>query len=79
MFRGAAVRYAVRGGDHAGVEDALTRTENRRWADRIGALDIPEDAAAVSSRRVRELLARGEDVTALVPEEVPSFLPSGRP
>ena len=73
MFERARVAYTVRTGDDEAVEACLGR--NARWGGRIERLHIPPDAAAASSRRVRELLARGDDVSTLVPAEVRAFLP----
>ncbi len=67
LFREARVLYAERAGEEGRVEDELRRQENRRWRDRFERVDLPSELAGVSSRRVRDLLRRGEDVGQLVP------------
>jgi nicotinamide-nucleotide adenylyltransferase len=80
LFARAEVRFAVRAGEEGAVEEALARPENRRWRGRFSRLEVPPEVAAVSSRAVRELLRRGEDVRGLVPPEVHPFLgPRSRP
>jgi nicotinamide-nucleotide adenylyltransferase len=69
LFHRATVAFAMRAGDEAAVADALARPRHARWAARIRLLEIPAAVAAVASRGVRERIARGEDVSQLVPEE----------
>jgi nicotinamide-nucleotide adenylyltransferase len=69
LFLHARVLYAERSGQGGGVRAALSRPANRPWRDRFELLSVPPEIASVSSRRVRELMARGDDVRALVPPE----------
>ena len=69
LFERARVLYAERSGQVGAVETALARSANRGWRDRFELMSIPPEIASISSRRVRELVARGDDVRALVPSE----------
>jgi cytidyltransferase-like protein len=69
LFSRAHVLYAVRTGDEGLVEDLLQRPHNRIWIDSFERLDVPADVASLSSRLVRELVAGGRDVSALLPAE----------
>ena len=77
MFERARVAYTMRAGHDDAVRRCLSRPEHARWADRVGRLSLPPEVVAVSSREVRERLARGEDATGFVPPEVLAFLPRG--
>lgn len=72
LFSLARVAYAVRAADQEPVERVLAA--NPRWSDRLHRLDLPPEVAGVSSRGVREALARGEAVSALVPRGVLPFV-----
>jgi nicotinic acid mononucleotide adenylyltransferase len=72
LFSLARVAYAVREAEEDRLDGALA--EASRWRDRIEALDLPPELAGVSSRSVREELARGGDVGDLVPAEVLPFV-----
>ena len=72
LFSRAGVAYAAREGDQDRLAAALE--EGHRWGERIRPLAVPAELAALSSRRVREQLGRGGDVTALVPSEVIPFI-----
>jgi nicotinamide-nucleotide adenylyltransferase len=69
LFGHARVLYAERSGEVGAVRAALSRPENHAWRDRFELLEVPPRVASVSSRRVRELVAGGEDVRELVPPE----------
>ena len=69
LFSLAGLLYAERAGTQGVVTSVLARAENRRWRDGISRLDVPLEVAGMSSRLVRELARRGEDVDALVPAE----------
>jgi nicotinic acid mononucleotide adenylyltransferase len=69
LFERARVLYAERSGQVGAVEAALARPANRGWRDRFELLSVPREIASISSRRVRKLVARGDDVRALVPFE----------
>jgi nicotinamide-nucleotide adenylyltransferase len=69
LFARARVLYAERAGTEGVVDDLLARPENERWRDRLRRLDVPPEIAGLSSRMVRELVRRGDDVLALVPPE----------
>jgi nicotinic acid mononucleotide adenylyltransferase len=70
LFARAEVRYAVRPGDEGKVEAALRDEANARWRDRFRRVELPPEAAAAASRRVREELRRGGWPDHLVPPEV---------
>lgn len=74
LFDEAEVLYATRSGQAGAVEEVLSGPENERWRDRFHALEVAPEVAAASSREVRQRLARGEDVRALVPSEVRPFI-----
>jgi nicotinic acid mononucleotide adenylyltransferase len=74
FFSITEVAYAERAGDRDRLRDRLA--SNPRWASRLRRLDLPPDMADVSSRAVREAVARGEDVSSSVPREVQSFVQS---
>jgi nicotinamide-nucleotide adenylyltransferase len=76
LFDRASVALAMRAGDGEAVVQELANPAIARWVSRIRPLDVPPDVAAVSSRDVRERIARGEIVSELVPEE---FLEALRP
>jgi nicotinic acid mononucleotide adenylyltransferase len=78
LFDRAGILYAERAGEVGAVPEALKRPENRPWRDRFERLSVRPDVAAVSSREVRAMLARGEDVSDLVPDEVLAYLRLGR-
>ncbi len=69
LFARAGLLYADRAGSEGVVGRLLERRENRRWRDRVARLDVRSSLAGVSSRMVRELVRRGEQVDALVPPE----------
>ena len=70
LFRRARMLYAERSGEEGAVEQALSLARNRAWRDRFERLaELPPSVAGVSSRRVREAVARGRDVRGLVPRE----------
>jgi nicotinic acid mononucleotide adenylyltransferase len=70
----AHVRYGLRAGDEEAVRALLGRADVRPWLERLDPLDVPPDVTAISSRRVRELIRAGADVTGLVPPEVRPIL-----
>ena len=74
LFAEARVLYAARAGDQALVAEALAAPQNRRWRDRFERLEVAPEAAAVSSRMVRELIRKGSEVGHLVPPEVRPFV-----
>jgi nicotinic acid mononucleotide adenylyltransferase len=74
LFGHAEVMYADRSGQEGAVGRALARPENVAWRSRFERLALRPEIAAVASREVRERLARGEDVTWLVPAEVHRFI-----
>jgi len=78
LFAEAEVLYVDREGQEGAVPEVLARSENQRWRARFRQLPSPRRIAAVSSSAVRERIARGEDVTALVPAEVYRFLSTKR-
>ncbi|MDP9341785.1 MAG: adenylyltransferase/cytidyltransferase family protein [Actinomycetota bacterium] len=71
LFSRAGVLHAERERTEGAVpvRDVMDRLENRRWRDRVRLIDVPPGIAGVSSRMVRELVRRGEDVAALLPPE----------
>ena len=72
LFSRASVTFAMRSGDAGAVADAIESPAHAGWAPwspQIRELDIDPAVAAVSSRDVRARIARGDDVSALVPEE----------
>ena len=79
LFVRAEVLFAMRAGDEEAVAETLRRPENLARRERIARLDVPSAVTAISSRRVRDLLRRGEDVEGLVPEEVRPLLGQFRP
>jgi cytidyltransferase-like protein len=74
LFDRASVWFATRAGDEAAVRDALRMPGHARWAARVRQLHMPANVAAVASRDVRDRIARGEDVSDLVPEEFRGLL-----
>jgi cytidyltransferase-like protein len=68
LFSRARILYAVRAGEK-GVVEELLRAESQNWRHRFQRLEVPSDMAALSSRRVRELVAAGQDVSGLLPPE----------
>lgn len=72
LFAATRVAYAVRAGDDDRVARALA--ENPRWAGSLDRVNLPAEIGRVSSRSVREALARGSPVGHLVPPEVLPFL-----
>jgi nicotinic acid mononucleotide adenylyltransferase len=72
LFGLSNVAYAVREEGDERLAAALARLD--RWKDRIEPLALPPELAGLSSRGVRELVARGRDVADLVPPEVLPFL-----
>lgn len=72
LFSLARVSYAVREGEEERVVRALE--EAGKWRDRIEKLVFPAALAGISSRSVRERLARGDDVSGLVPPEILPFV-----
>jgi nicotinate-nucleotide adenylyltransferase len=72
LFSLARVTYAVRRGQDEQLAAALGGLS--RWADRIQALSLPFEVSDLASRAVREEVARGRDVGALVPWEVLPFV-----
>jgi nicotinic acid mononucleotide adenylyltransferase len=70
MFELAEIVFAMRSGDEAAVAGALDTPGNHPWRPRIRRLEVPPDVASVSSRRVRDRLARGEDAADLVPDAI---------
>jgi cytidyltransferase-like protein len=73
LFSRAGVLYAVRGGDEGRVEELL-RADSPGWRDRFERLDVPSDLATLSSRRVRELVAAGLDVSRHLPPEAAALV-----
>ena len=76
LLRRARVLYAERAGEEGLVEAALSRPASARWRDRFARLEVSPEAAAISSRLVRDRLRRGADPAALVPSEAVPFLPA---
>jgi nicotinate-nucleotide adenylyltransferase len=72
LFGLSRVAYAVRPGQDERLPAALVELD--RWKDRIEALSLPSEVAGLSSREVREQVARGRDVADLVPAEVRPFI-----
>jgi nicotinic acid mononucleotide adenylyltransferase len=72
LFSMARVAYAVREGEEDRLAMALD--EASPWRDRMEPLSLPPELAGLSSRRVREEVARGRDVAELVPAEVVPFI-----
>lgn len=72
LFALARVAYAVRPGDERPLAATLARHPER--GDRLTRIDLPPETAQVSSRSVRAAVARGEDVSAMVPPEVLPFV-----
>ena len=72
LFSLARVAYAVRKDQDERLATALAGLG--RWKDRIEELDLPPDLAELSSRGVREQLARGGDINGLVPTEILPFV-----
>jgi nicotinic acid mononucleotide adenylyltransferase len=75
LFVRAELAYALRSGDRERVARALAGSF--RWRSRIRPLAVDPSLAAVSSRAVRVVFRRGEDVSSLVPGEVLPFLTRG--
>ena len=75
LFMLAEVAYAIREGDrdplHARPGDAA------RWRGRFHPVELPEHVRAISSRRIREAVRRGERADPMVPPEVRPFLSLG--
>ncbi len=69
LFARARLLYADRAGTEGAVGRVLARRETRRWRDRVVPLEPSLRVAGVSSRMVRELVRRGEEVEGLIPEE----------
>jgi nicotinic acid mononucleotide adenylyltransferase len=69
MFAEATVLFAVRSGEEGHVHEVLSRPENERWRDRLEPIDVPAEVAAISARRVRDMIARGEDPRPFIPPE----------
>jgi nicotinamide-nucleotide adenylyltransferase len=69
LFAQAGALFGVRAGEDGTVEAALRRKANRRWRHRFERIELPPEAAAISSRLVRARLLAGHDVSDLVPEE----------
>jgi nicotinic acid mononucleotide adenylyltransferase len=69
LFARARVLYAERAREQGAVQELLSRPDNRLWRERFELIAVPPKVASVSSRRVRELVARGEDVRELIPPE----------
>jgi nicotinate-nucleotide adenylyltransferase len=72
LFSLSRVAYAVRQGEDERLPKALVELD--RWKDRIEALPFPPELAGLSSRAVRDEVARGSEVGHLVPREVLPFL-----
>ena len=70
----ATVVYAARSGEEEAVERALAAPGNARWRHAFTRMGLDPEVAAVSSRDIRRRLRAGEDVSALVPPEVLTFL-----
>lgn len=70
LFALAEIRYAVRAGDEGRVEAALAEPRNAPWRGRFRRLELPPEAAPVSSRAVREALREGRPVEEWIPPEV---------
>jgi nicotinamide-nucleotide adenylyltransferase len=73
LFSLAEIRYGVRAGSR--IDDVIGAAGP--WRGRLHPLDLPEEVAELSSRRVRAALRRGEDVDPLVPPEIRPFLRRG--
>lgn len=78
LFSRARVLFAVRSGEEGVVEGLLEQPWNSLWRDRFARLEVAPDVAAVSSRLIRERLAKGQDVSRLVPLESMALLQGRR-
>jgi nicotinic acid mononucleotide adenylyltransferase len=70
LFRRATVLYAVREGEAEPLEATLTDPTTSRWRGRLRRIHVAPEVAAVSSRLIRSLLRRGQDVSDLLPPGV---------
>jgi nicotinic acid mononucleotide adenylyltransferase len=75
LFSMARVVYAVRRGEEDRLGEALE--EAKRWSGRLEPLAFPPELTALSSRQIREEIARGAHVAEVVPPEVMPFLERG--
>jgi nicotinamide-nucleotide adenylyltransferase len=71
LFSLAEVAYSVREGDPDQFDPVPAASS---WRARLHPLPLPEHVRAISSRRIREAVRRGEDVDAMVPPEVRPFV-----
>jgi nicotinic acid mononucleotide adenylyltransferase len=74
LFAVAEVCVAERVGEEGLVAAVLDDPANARYRDRVAAIALPTDVAAVSSSEVRRRLRSGRPVADLVPPEVVSLL-----
>ena len=72
LFAVADIAYAARSGGEEELDRLLA--SEPRWAPRLRQLDVSPTLARISSRDVRRRVRAGEDVGALVPEQVRPFL-----
>jgi nicotinic acid mononucleotide adenylyltransferase len=72
LFSLADVAYAVREGDPDPLHSHLAGAAE--WRGHLHPLSLPEHVRAISSRRIREAVRRGEDADAVVPSEVRPFV-----
>jgi nicotinic acid mononucleotide adenylyltransferase len=70
LFGRATVLYAIREGEADAVRATLSHPANVRWQVRLQRIDVAPEVAAVSSRMVRSLLRRGDDMSHLLPPGV---------
>jgi nicotinamide-nucleotide adenylyltransferase len=68
LFGEASVLYAERAGQEGLVSETVSRPDNTRWGGHIERLEIAPELAAVSARRVRDLIEKGTDPHSLMPE-----------
>ncbi|MBI2875927.1 MAG: nicotinate-nicotinamide nucleotide adenylyltransferase [Candidatus Tectomicrobia bacterium] len=61
-------------GGRAEIEALLDRKENQAFRDRIAFLPLSSFYASISSTMVRERVARGEEISGLVPPEIHGFI-----
>jgi nicotinate-nucleotide adenylyltransferase len=72
LFSLSRVAYAVRQGEDERLLKALAELDP--WKDRIVQLPFPPALAGLSSRAVRNEVARGEDIAEMVPPEILPFV-----
>lgn len=72
LFTLAEVAYAIREGDRDPLDTRPAGAAG--WGGRLRPLLLPEHVRAISSRRTREAVRRGEGADAMVPPEVRPFV-----